>query len=84
MFPTCSIKTPYRQNFSNYQANMMSKDFKSQLLKSLGAGVKCIQSTDQNRKLSTYYSKMEVCTQKHQSTKEMNLDQYLPKTAATK
>lgn len=42
MFPTCSIKTPYRQNFSNYEANMMSKDFKSSLLKSMGSGVKCI------------------------------------------
>ena len=59
---------------------MMSKDFKSQLMKSLGGGVKCIQSTDQNRKLLTYYSKQEVCTQKHQTIKEMNLDQYLPKT----
>lgn len=61
-FPVCSIKTPYRQNFSNYDANMMSKDFKSSLLKSMGSGVKCIQSADQDRRLSTYYNQQEVCT----------------------
>ena len=41
-FPQCSIKTPYRQNFSNYELNMMSKDFKSSLLKTMGGSVKCI------------------------------------------
>ena len=61
-FPICSQKTPYRQNFSNYEVNMLSKDFKSNLLRSMGSGVKCITSTDQNRRLSTYYNKQEVCT----------------------
>ena len=78
MFPQCSIKTPYRQNFSNYEANMMSKDFKSSLLKSMGSGVKCIQSTDQNRRLSTYWNNQDILTQKHMTNHEMDLDQFLP------
>ena len=45
-FPHNNNKTPYRQNFSNYEVNMMSKDFKDSLLKSMGGNVKCIQSTD--------------------------------------
>ena len=59
-FTQCNIKTPYRQNFENYGANMMSKDFKSSLLKSLGSGVKCMSSINQNRRLSTYYKQIEV------------------------
>ena len=55
-FPICNIKTPYRQNFSNYDANMMSKDFKDSLLKSMGGNVKCIQTTDHKRRLSTFYN----------------------------
>ena len=39
---------------------MLSKDFKSNLLKSMGSGVKCITSTDQNRRLSTYYNKQDI------------------------
>ena len=61
-YPQCNMRTPYRQNFSNYQVNMMSKDFKDSLLKSMGGSVKCVQSTDQNRKISTYYNTQEVCT----------------------
>ena len=56
---------------------MLSKDFKSNLLRSMGSGVKCITSTDQNRRLSTYYNKQEVCTQKHVNG-PLNLDQFLP------
>ena len=41
-FPQSSIKTPYRQNFSNYELNMMSKDFKKTLMKTMGGSVKCI------------------------------------------
>ena len=59
-FTQCNIKTPYRQNFENYGANMMSKDFKSSLLKSLGSGVKCLSSVNQNRRLSTYYKQIEI------------------------
>ena len=76
-FPQCSIKTPYRQNFSNYELNMMSKDFKSSLLKSMGGNVKCIQSTDQNRRIATYYNENEASTQKHIG-KRFNLDNFLP------
>ena len=55
-FPYGSYKSPYRQNFSNYDVNMMSKDFKDTLLKSMGGNVKCVQSTDNNRRILTYYN----------------------------
>ena len=62
-FTQCNIKTPYRQNFENYGANMMSKDFKSSLLKSLGSGVKCQSSVNQNRRLSTYFNQVDIAAQ---------------------
>jgi len=57
---------------------MMSKDFKSSLLKSMGSNVKCIQSADQNRRLSTYYNQQEVCTAKQSNGGVLDLDKFLP------
>ena len=42
---------------------MMSKDFKSSLLKSLGSGVSCMTSVNQNRRLSTYYNQVDIVAQ---------------------
>lgn len=50
-------KTPYRQNFQVFELDMMSKNFKSQLLKSMGEGVRCLTSYCPNGSKITTYSK---------------------------
>jgi hypothetical protein len=45
-------KSPYKQNFDNYEVNITTAQFKDQLLKGMGESVKCIKSSTKNGKQS--------------------------------
>jgi len=59
-YPALNPKTPYRQNFQTYELNMMSKNFKSSLLKSMGDSVNCVTSYCPNgSRITTYCKQVE-------------------------
>ena len=47
-------KTPYKQNFENFGYNMLTKDFKESMMKTLGAGVRCLTSNDPLKQIATF------------------------------
>ena len=53
-FPTCNDRTPYHSNFENFQGNLISQDFKKEMLNCLGKGntsqtIKCLTSMNKRR-----------------------------------
>jgi hypothetical protein len=56
-YPALNPRTPYKQNFQTYELNMMSKNFKSSLLKSMGDSVSCVTSYCPNGSRITTYCK---------------------------
>ena len=59
-YPALNPRTPYKQNFQTYELNMMSKNFKSSLLKSMGDSVSCVTSYCPNgSRITTYCKQVE-------------------------
>ena len=50
----CNDKTPYKQNFQNYEGSLMSKTLKNELLNSFGGQARCVSSSVSSKRFSTF------------------------------
>jgi hypothetical protein len=60
IFAHTNDKTPYRDNFLDYEGSLLSSDFKHEILQSLGSRVRCqTQVSGKNRSIQTYFIESE-------------------------
>ncbi len=47
-------KTPYRENFQDYEGSLISKGLKEEILQSLGSNARCSSSSIKNKSIQTF------------------------------
>ncbi len=58
--PLINPKTPYRQSFEQYDINALSKNFKANLISTMGAGVKCQSNSGSDKRITTFSATTET------------------------
>lgn len=73
-YAICQEKLPYKQNFQNYEGNLMSKAFKNQMLNNLGGQVRCVSSSVSSKRFSTFQIITEKPAKKKKTDTSMAVD----------